>query len=72
MYVPFVSEEDTKKTQAPDVDLNVLIFIRPGDNPVKITHDKNIRINYGGRFVDFRDGKLRVTDENTGEVISTI
>ena len=47
--------------------MNVDIFIRPQEAPVKTIEDRSIRIYYNGQWVDFRDGKISITGKEDGK-----
>jgi hypothetical protein len=43
---------------------DLLLFIRPQQSPSATFDPDKIRINYGGKWVDFRDGKIILRNEN--------
>lgn len=40
-----------------------LLFVRPDEFP-RILEGKDVRIFYGGHWIDFRDGEIKLTDES--------
>lgn len=40
------------------------LYIRPQQSPAAIFEPNQIRINYSGKWVDFRDGKILIHNEN--------
>ena len=45
--------------------MKIEIYIRPIEQPVMFPSDRNIRLYYGGQWIDFRDGKIRITKDDS-------
>ena len=42
--------------------MKVEIYKRPTESASEVIEDKNIRIYYAGKWVDFRDGEITICD----------
>jgi len=47
--------------------MKVEIYIKPLESPSCLIEDTTIRINYCDQWVDFRDGKIRITKDPQNE-----
>lgn len=42
------------------------IYRRPVERPSEVVEDKDIRVYYAGKWVDFRNGKIRISTDDGG------
>lgn len=47
------------------IEDKVLVFVRSAESPSVILTAENVRIAYGDYWVDFRDGAVKVTKEES-------
>lgn len=42
--------------------MDVKIYRRPSEPPILIVSEKDIRISYGEKWIDFRDGEITICE----------
>lgn len=47
--------------------MNVDIFLKPQEHPIKTVEDDTVRIYYNGQWVDFKDGKVFIKFPNDSQ-----
>lgn len=56
----------------PAVNIPVEIYFRPFEAPCIIKEDEDVRLNYCGKWIDFKGGMVIVSDGDSGKFIGEI